>query len=133
MLVRLLTVSYIQTVDVRLLKNKYKMFIRADTALVLVILVPSLKTSKLSHHPPPHPHPHPNHHHLPHVTIGPYQPWKWDKEILTNLEEHPRVSGSSNGYQTNIIIDPFSQVLKLYFPYKLHNMCITYIYHFYYM
>ena len=82
----------------------------ADTALVLVILLPSLKSSKL------HPHPHHNHHsHLPHVTIGPYQPWKWDREILTSLEEHPRVIGSSashNGYQTNIIIDPFSEVWK---------------------
>ena len=80
--------------------------------MVLVILIQSLKSSKLQHH---HPHPHHNHHsHLPHVTVGPYQPWKWDKESLTNLEEHPpRVAGSSSGssgYQTNIIIDPFSQV-----------------------
>ena len=90
------------------------MFIRADTAVVLVIILPSLKSSKLPHHQHHHSPPHHNHHsHLPHVTIGPYQPWKWDKEILTKLEEHPRVAGSSpgpNGYQTNIIIDPFSQV-----------------------
>ena len=90
------------------------MFIKpAHTAVVLSILLQSLKSSKLHHHHPP-PHPRHNHHshHLPHVTIGPYQPWKWDKESLTNLEEHP-VAGSSSGpsgYQTNIIIDPFSQV-----------------------
>ena len=89
------------------------MFIRlVDTAVVLVILLQTLKSSKLQHH---HPHPpHNQHSHLPHVTIGPYQPWKWDKESLTNLEEHP-VAGSSSGpsgYQTNIIIDPFSQVWK---------------------
>ena len=84
---------------------------RADTALVFVILLPSLKSSKLQHHP----HHDNQHSHLPHVTIGPYQPWKLDKEMLTKLEEHPRVIGSSpshNGYQTNIIIDPFSQVWK---------------------
>ena len=88
------------------------MFKRADTALVLVILLPSLKSSQLHNHH----HHHPQHHsHLPLVTIGPYQPWKMDKKILTNLEEHPRVIGSATnhyGYQTNIIIDPFSQVWK---------------------
>ena len=88
------------------------MFKRADTALVLVILLPSLKSSKLHNHH----HHHPQHHsHLPLVTIGPYQPWKMDKKILTNLEEHPRVIGSATnhyGYQTNIIIDPFSEVWK---------------------
>ena len=95
------------------------MFIRADTAVVLVILLPSLKSSKLPHHRQHHTPPHHNHHsHLPHVTIGPYQPWKLDPEILTNIEEHPRVGGSGShggpsGYQTNIIIDPFSKVGKL--------------------
>ena len=90
-----------------------------DTAWVLLILFPSLQSSKLHHHPHPHPHPVHNHHsHLPHVTIGPYQPWKLDPEILTNIEEHPRVGGAGShggpsGYQTNIIIDPFSKVGKL--------------------
>ena len=93
------------------------MFKRADTALiVLVILLPSLKSSKLHNHHHHHHHPHPQHHsHLPLVTIGPYQPWKMDKKIVANLEEHPRLIGSATnhyGYQTNIIIDPFSQVWK---------------------
>ena len=49
--------------------------------------------------------------HVPTVTVGPYQPWDWDTNLLTRLRQPYQAEGTqtntatATGYQTNIIID----------------------------
>ena len=87
---------------------------------ILVLWIQRLDGSKLTahHHHPQH-RDHLNHHHhpqLPHVSIGPYKPWNWDKKLVSSLEEHqPPKSPSlhhhkTDGLETNIIIDPHTKV-----------------------
>ena len=96
--------------------------VQVVTILVLFI-IQRLDGSKLAshHHHSPH-RDHLNHHHpqLPHVSIGPYKPWNWDKKLISSLEEHQPTKSASlhhqphhhktEGLETNIIIDPHTKV-----------------------
>ena len=76
-------------------------------ALILVIILQSLDSSKLPHPHQHYPDPHSHLQHLlPHVTVGPYRPWTWDDKSLTGLDLPTHTgAAASKGYETNIIID----------------------------
>ena len=54
---------------------------------------------------------------LPHINIGPYNPWRWDKGVFQGLKKHNKVSSphpqDHHGYETDIIIDPHSSKVSI--------------------
>ena len=76
---------------------------------VLVFIFPLFPCSKLTGHEVTH---------IPTVTVGPYQPWDWDTNLLTRLRQPYQAEGTqtniATGYQTNIIIDQVTLITDNY-------------------
>ena len=65
--------------------------------VILVLIFPSLSSSRLGGEAGQ----------VPHVTVGPYNPWNWGTPGLTRLRDPHQAQGTQTktGYETNIIID----------------------------
>ena len=60
---------------------------------------------------------------LPDISIGPYNPWRWDSKLLTSLEQHQPLIKANPAhppvqarYETNITVDPHR--VKVNFLYR---------------
>ena len=67
---------------------------------------------------------------LPDISIGPYNPWRWDSKLLTSLEQHqPLIKAYPSSskhfppvqarYETNITVDPHRVKVNFLFHHVL--------------